>query len=155
MNTSNKIKTLLPSILISITSICFYAFHIDVLLSPNSELNQRMFYIFTHSNIFHLAANLIALYRFRPRIKTCAIAFLVSFAVTFIPFVHLSVPTCGLSGFLMACFARHYHAWKKPIWPLVLANLVFIPVPYVNWRIHTICFIISYLIYAFMPNRRR
>ena len=135
------------------TCIAFYLFHIDVHLVHNPETCQRIFYIFSHANIFHLAVNLTALLRFRPRAKTCIVALAVSYAVTFIPFAHLQVPTCGLSGFLMACFARHYRAWRKPVWPPLLANLALAPVPYVNWRIHILCFTVSYCIYAAIQKR--
>ena len=150
MTKKENLYRLIPSITIVSVCLIFTICHIEYHLYRNSGIADRVGYIFTHTSIFHLLINTIALFRFKPRLKTCIIAMAVSFAVTFIPFIHLSVPTCGMSGFLMACFARYYQAWRKPVWKFMLANLAFIPVPLVNWRIHIVSFIISYTIYAYL-----
>lgn len=148
-------KTKVLSAVIAASCICVFLSGTTICLTQDSGFFQRAFYPLSHTNVFHLAANLTALFYFRPRLKTCAIAFAVSYIVTYIPFAHLPTPTCGLSGFLMACFARYYYAWRKPIWPLFLANAAFIPLRCINWRIHILCFIISYLIYAIIQNPRK
>lgn len=137
----------IPAITIAILALMAYITPCQFMLTPHAPAHVRALYIFTHANVFHLAANLIALLRFRPRWNTCLIAWLVSFLVTYIPVIHLAMPTCGMSGFLMACFARHYVAWHRPIMQPLLANIIFILVPCVNWRIHIICFLLSYIIY--------
>ena len=155
MTIANKFRRLAPSVLISAACLSSYIMHISFLLHPHSGMAERIGYMFTHANMFHLAANLFALARFKPRFSTCAVAFAVSFAATFIPFVHLSAPTCGLSGFLMACFARYYHAWQKNILGIMAFNAAFAFVPSVNWKIHIVSFLASYIIYYLYGKIRK
>lgn len=155
MTITNKVRRLAPSALVSAACLSFYLMHTSFLLHPYSGMAERIGYMFTHANMFHLAANLFALVRFKPRFSTCAVAFAVSFAITFIPFVHLAVPTCGLSGFLMACFARHYHAWRKNILGIMVVNAAFAFVPHVNWKIHIVSFLASYIIYYLYGKIRK
>ena len=145
---NDKIYKLFPSTIIEITCILTFYFSISFKCVSQSESISKMLYIFSHANIFHLLLNLIALFQFRPRFKTCFIAYIASVLAAFIPFAHLSAPTCGLSGFLMACYARRYYSYKlSPKW-LILSNVVLAFVPYVNWRIHLISFFIAYIIYG-------
>lgn len=148
MNIKCKISTLIPSIVIALTCIIFHLFSINEQCSLHSALHCKLFNIFSHSNIFHLIVNLIALFQFRPRIKTCLIAYIVSVVVVFIPLAHMDMPTCGLSGFLMACYARRYYAWKLSVKWLLLSNLMLAFIPVFNWKVHLLCFIISYLTYG-------
>lgn len=145
---NDKIYKLLPTTIIAIICILFFCFSISFKCISQSEPILKLLYIFSHVNIFHLILNLIALYQFRPRFKTCLIAYISSVLAAFIPFAHLSIPTCGLSGFLMACYARRYYSHKlNPKW-LIVSNLALVFVPYVNWRIHLISFFIAYIIYG-------
>ncbi len=145
---NDKIYKLLPSVIIAITCILLFCFSISFKCDSQSKSILKLLYIFSHANIFHLTLNLIALFQFRPRFKTCIIGYISSVLAAFIPFSHLAVPTCGLSGFLMACYARRYYSYKlNPKW-LILSNVVLAFVPYVNWRIHLISFFIAYIIYG-------
>lgn len=144
--------------IITITSIVFLvldiAFDITFNITNTFSVRNSLLYIFSHANIFHLALNIWALWSFKPRIKTCIIAFIVSFAVTLLPFIHLEQPTCGLSGFLLACFARRYQSHRINPWRILLVNLIFIPFPMFNWKIHLAAFFIAY-IYYFIEERTR
>lgn len=104
-------------------------------------------YHFDHANIFHLALNLWALYQFKPRWKTCAVAYVVSSAAALFPFSSVALPTCGLSGFLMAAYARKYAEFRMPLWKPILVNMVFALFPMFNWKIHLVSFLISYLVW--------
>lgn len=138
----------MPSILIASICILFQLFHIDIHCALHSSLHSKFLYLFSHANIFHLLLNLIALFRFRPRLKTCLIAYVVSVVAVFIPFAHLPLPTCGLSGFLMACYARRYYSWKLSVKWILLSNLLLAFIPVYNWRVHLICFTLAYLVYG-------
>lgn len=155
MRGKNKYAPFIPSVAVAAACIVFHALGCGYLLEAPCGIAAHALYSFTHANVFHLALNLLALFRFRPRWKTCAVAYVAAFAGSFLPFVCLPGATCGLSGFLMACFARYYRAWRKPVWPLLCANLVFIFVPCVNWLIHLACFTLSYLFYACTGRKPR
>ena len=102
-------------------------------------------YHFDHANIFHLALNLWALYQFKPRWKTCVVAYIASSISALMPFSSVALPTCGLSGMLMAAYARQYAEFRLPLWKPVVVNMVFALFPMFNWKIHLVSFILSYL----------
>lgn len=106
-----------------------------------------LFYHFDHANIFHLALNLWALYQFKPRWKTVVVAYAVSSLAALLPFSSVAMPTCGLSGMLMAAYARKYAEFRLPIWKPISANMVFALFPMFNWKIHLVSFLISYLVW--------
>lgn len=148
MSVNSKIAVWIPSLIIALTCIFFQYFSISVHCTLHSPLHCKLLYLFSHANIFHLIVNLIALFQFRPRVKTCVVGYVVSVAVMFLPFAYTSLPTCGLSGFLMACYARRYCAWKLSVKWLLLSNLMLAFIPVFNWKVHLLCFVIAYLIYG-------
>lgn len=143
-----NIYKLIPSLIIGFFCLFSYCLQSHFDFNYESCLESKMLYIFSHSNLFHLALNLIALFQFRPRFKTCLIAYIASFVATFIPLSSMSIPTCGLSAFIMACYARRYYTHGLNYIPLVVFNLMLAFVPLLNWKLHLISFFISYLIYG-------
>ena len=107
--------------------------------------SANFLYHFSHANIFHLLVNLLALWQFRPRWGTCFVAYVISSIASCLPFASLSIPTCGLSAFLFACYARNFVAWHRSWYTLALIQFALALIPNVNWRIHLISFFISYL----------
>lgn len=107
-------------------------------------------YHFSHANVFHLALNLWGLFAFRPRWATCAVGFVSASIASLLPFCSVSLPTCGLSGFLMAAYARKYAEYRLPMWKPILVNMVFFFLPMFNWKIHIVSFLISYAIWRLM-----
>lgn len=149
-----KINVFLPSILIASTSILFHLFSIDIHCALHSPLHCKLLYLFSHANIFHLLLNFTALFQFKPRWKTCMIAYFISVTVMFLPFAYTVLPTCGLSGFLMACFARRYYSWKISVKWILLSNLLLAFIPVFNWKVHLLCFVLSYSVYGALSKIR-
>jgi membrane associated rhomboid family serine protease len=108
----------------------------------------HVLYHFSHANIYHLILNLWGLFAFRPRFSTCVIAFISSTLASLIPFACMSSQTCGLSGFLMASYARKYAEYELPLWRPIVANMLFVCFPMFNWRIHLLSFFIAYVIWV-------
>lgn len=135
------------SIIIAVTCVIFYFSHSNFDFNSQSDFQSKLLYIFSHANIFHLTLNLIALFRFKPRIKTCFVAFISSAAAAFIPFASMELPTCGLSGFLMACYARRYCSHRLNIIWIIASNLAMSIIPVLNWKIHLLSFFIAYSIW--------
>lgn len=104
--------------------------------------------MFSHANFYHLLLNIIVLLQFRPRVKTCIVAYIASVLAGFIPWANMEIPTCGLSGFLMACYARKYHSHRWSIAGIVLINLLFAFIPLLNYKIHLFSFFIAYTFYV-------
>lgn len=140
-NISNLLK---PHVLLS--CVCVIIFAVFYGKDSTPHLNCVTYHFF-HANIFHLAVNLIALWQFKPRWTTTIVAFVIASLVYLLPFAQLSVPTCGISGFLMSAFARKYQAWSINPTRLIVANLIMAFIPFVNWRIHILSFIIAYGFY--------
>lgn len=112
--------------------------------SREFSLAGSLFYSFSHANIFHLSANLYALYLFKPRFSTCVAAYFSAVTASLLPFSCMAEPTCGLSAFVFAAYARKYCLWRLPLHRIFIINLVFAILPHFNWKIHLISFIVSY-----------
>lgn len=104
-------------------------------------------YHFTHANIFHLLANFAYIVSFKPRWSTIPVAYLIASGVSYLPFVSLSLHTCGISAMCFAMQARHDVAWRVINWRLLLANMIFAFVPCVNWRLHLAAYLTAILIW--------
>jgi hypothetical protein len=150
-----EISRTIPSMFIALVCIEFYIFHANFAFSTNCALVNRLLFHFSHANIYHLLINLIALFQFRPRWKTCFVAYIVSTSCAFIPVVSLSVPTLGLSGFIMACYARKYASWQMNPLYLIGINVILAFLPNFNWRIHVVAFLISYAIWLVITRIKK
>lgn len=144
-------------IILALCIVC-YPFHFT---TPTESMDgwyivaSFLLFSFSHVNIFHLLANIYALYRFNPRNDTALLAFLITLfthAILSIVFCY-EPPTSGLSVFIYAAIARRYAAWQSSILLPVISNLSFIAINYFtdalyfNWPAHIIAFISSYLFY--------
>jgi len=116
---------------------------------------NNVLYHFSHANIFHLAANLIALWQLRPRWSTTFVAFAVATLVSMIPAASLDLPTCGLSAFLFAAYSRRYVAWHNSFVKLLMFQLVLSFIPCLNWRVHLLSFLIAYVFWYVFYNHYR
>ena len=128
-------------------------------LAVSPPARALLLFHFTHANILHLLANAAALLYFRPRWKTLALAYpaailaallyltipLAPVAGASAPASLLTLPTCGLSAIVCACFARRYVAYHKSPLPFILIQLPFILLPNFNFIIHILSFIIAYI----------
>lgn len=134
-------------------SICIALVCVVALFLPKATFGEGcawwgyLLYHFSHANVYHLILNLWALFAFKPRWMTCAVGFIASTLAAFIPFAAMSVPTCGLSGFLMAAYARKYAEFNKPLWKPIVVNIAFVFFPMFNWKIHLLSFFIGYAIW--------
>lgn len=138
-------RQLWPAIFITLG--CLVGFCMDLTFGAGRPWWMCIVYHFDHANIFHLALNLWALYQFKPRWKTCVVAYATSSLAALIPFVSVSLPTCGLSGLLMAAYARKYAEFRLPLWKPIAVNMVFALFPMFNWKIHLVSFLVSYLVW--------
>ena len=138
-------RRLLPSIWITIG--CLVGYWADLTFGVGAPWWRCLVYHFDHANIFHLALNLWGLYAFKPRWKTCFVAYGASSLCALMPFCSVSLPTCGLSGFLMAAYARAYVDRLQPIWKPIAVNMVFVLFPMFNWKIHVLSFLIAYIVW--------
>lgn len=142
-----NIRPFVPSIAVALVCVCFHVSGIRFAYADGSDLWGHLLYGFCHANVFHLSLNLMALFQFKPRVRTCVIGYAASVMASFVPFASLQVPTLGLSGFIMACYARRYHAFRLRPWRIILVNILLALVPFYNWRIHLLSFFIAYIIY--------
>lgn len=140
-----KLSRLYPSLLI--IALCIVGMFKDVTFYNGCPWWHCFVYHFSHANIFHLAMNIWGLLAFKPRWSTCAVAYIVATLSAFVPFVSMDVGTCGLSGFLMAAYARNYATYQMSVAKPLLVNFVFVFFPMVNWKIHIITFLASHLIW--------
>ncbi len=147
-----KYRAYIPSACIAMVAILLAFTRSRIGFGPDSSLPEHMFYSFSHANIFHLLANLAALFQFKPRWKTCAVAYVAAVAASYLPMASLDVPTCGLSGFIFACYARKYFSFRMNPLRLVLCNMAMVLVPCVNWKIHLLSFLIAFIIYGWLQE---
>lgn len=112
-----------------------------------------MLYSFSHANIFHLLINLYALWKFRPRWLTVAVSYFITIAI--VPYVcQLTIPTCGLSVLLFACYARYYVSWKKSVVRVIVSNTILLGMnmlfanTFFNVMAHAVAFFIAYIIWS-------
>lgn len=139
---------LVPSLIIAFTCVTLQLAGKHFYFDTGSSPYDHLLYTFTHANVFHLSLNLIALFRFKPRVKTCLIGYVSCVLASFVPLASLAEPTCGMSGLIMGCYARRYHAYKLSLWRITLGNVVMAFIPLFNWRIHLLSFLIAYVIYG-------
>lgn len=104
----------------------------------NLNVINACFYTFCHANIFHLAANLYALWCFRPRPYT----FIIALAIAMITplFSALDTPTLGASAMIMAAYSRKYVAWHKSWIGIILFNASLLLINYIFIGTETMCF---------------
>lgn len=137
-----------PSAVIAACCVVFFCLSLRFDFGRDFGVTHSLLYHFSHANVFHLALNLIALFQFRPRWSTCATAFVCASLASMLPFTASTAEgTCGLSGFLFAAYARRYATWREKPYFLLLSAFVGGLLPHVNWRIHIVSFILSYLFY--------
>ena len=132
---------------IVLTVLCAAGYWLDLTFGAGSPWWMCFLYHFDHANIFHLALNLWALYQFKPRWKTCSVAYVVSSVSALLPFSSVALPTCGLSGLLMAAYARQYAEFRLPMWKPIAVNMMFALLPMFNWKIHLVSFLLSYVVW--------
>ncbi len=138
-----------PSLVVASVCLLFSAMGANFAFTGETGIGNAMLYHFSHANIFHLAANLVALFMFRPRWVTCAYGYLASSVAAVLPFAWVTdEATCGLSGFIFACWARRYWSFKIKPFYIFGVCLVSAFIPHVNWRIHLYSFILAFGIYA-------
>lgn len=123
-------------------------------VGEGSGLLDALTYHFCHANIFHLALNLYALLRFCPRPLTCLVGFVSATVAALIPWCHMALPTCGLSGMIMACYARKYQSWRLDMTRLAVINVILAFFPFFNWKIHIVSFILAYCFYEIRAKVR-
>lgn len=115
---------------------------------------NSLLYHFCHANVFHLLLNVSALFGFRPRWGTCAVAYVSASLASLAPFTWSAGEwTCGLSGFLFAAYARRSATWGERPYALLLCAFAAGMLPHVNWRIHVVSFLISYIYYRLKTAR--
>lgn len=110
-------------------------------------IEGHFLYHFTHANLFHLLSNFIFLAYFKPRWTTALASYFIASGASFMPFVGMSVPTCGMSGMCFAMIARHDVAWRVLNWRLLALNSVFILLPNVNWKLHFVSYFLSFILW--------
>ena len=158
-----QIRPILPTICLTVITCAvwfcqtvtggdIFTYHTD------STLSDYLLYHFSHANIFHLLGNLLALWLFRPRLSTVLIAYPIATLAALLDTLLLSIinyklyiisplPTCGLSALLFASFARYYVAWHKPIYPILIPIIITAFLPYINWHIHLLSFLLAYPVF--------
>ena len=143
---------------LGITIACVWAFlaHKSFTFDSGSHFPDFLLYHFSHANIFHLAANLTAVLYFRPRIFTSLVAFACASLAASVPTMAMDLPTCGLSAFIFAAYARKYYFWRMPVYGLLLSIAITTIIPFLNWKIHLLSFLLSYIFWmAFDEARTR
>lgn len=130
--------------------VCFY---------DGCSLLERLLYCFSHANVFHLAANMICLYMVRVKSWDWGVCYLIGVLCTFLPcpvwswgeMGFVNIPSCGLSGVLMAAIGILWGRSKARgkmrlmmryvILPVVLTGLL----PNMNALVHLWCFSLGYI----------
>lgn len=128
-------------------------------VSSGSPVVDVLYYHFSHANVFHLAINLWALWRFLPRWSTCFISLLIASAVPLIPCVASTTPTLGLSAFLFAAYSRRYVAWRRYMscWAFVQVLLIILVtgfLPHISWRFHLASLMLGYSVWYLIYRLR-
>lgn len=149
-----KIDKYIPSLFIALPA-CILIFVGPYGFTSSELFPQCLYYHFFHANIWHLLGNLLALFPFHPRWKTLCVAYVTATLAAVIPWVAVSDPTCGMSAILYACFARNYAENRRNPVPLLVANMIFVFIPAVNWRIHLAAFVISYVTWLLITSRKK
>jgi len=130
--------------------------------SPDGNALEHAMSILSHANIWHLAANLFALWLVRNRmylLPSLAIAFIMSFLPVW-GIWQIGI-TMGFSGVLFAVFGIKWGVYcqdsadKSPLcgyeanWRFVTRVLPFavcgILIPHINWCIHTYCLLAGFV----------
>lgn len=140
-------RKLMPTIAIASVCLAVQLAHHTFTFYSGCGADGHLLYHFSHANIFHLALNITALFSFMPRTGTCVVAYMAATAASYIPLMGMDAPTCGLSAFVFAAWARKYYFWRMPVWRLLAANIALGLVPWFNWKIHISAFLLSYLIW--------
>lgn len=115
---------------------------------------NHIFYIFSHDNIFHLLANVIALLTFRKTINPTA--WIAAVAATFLPMS--GTPTLGMSALLFAHLGTTW-APTKGLYPMcrrVLSWAIVIGLfPGVNMLIHIYALFLGYFMQTLYPYPKK
>lgn len=102
-------------------------------------------YTFCHTNVFHLAINLTALWSIKNKIDIIP-SLLIAIAASFLP-MYVSAPTMGMSGFLFAAFGLMWGKTgrmkdaAKTVMPFIVTTMIF---PNINGLLHLYCFWTGY-----------
>jgi len=95
-------------------------------------------YMFFHANIFHLAANLYALWMIKLDKQRLITSYIISV------FAYLIFPhAIGLSGIILAIVGMY--ANKKTWRYFIIFSLITAFIPNIAFGVHTTCFILGYL----------
>lgn len=118
----NWIRTYYSFLIVSVALLLLFVFDVPRLsLSSDSPIWHRLVYHFFHGNVFHLLANLLALYSVS-KARLSRSALLTSFVVAcLVPAT--DNPVVGLSGFLFAVmgivYGYHLPSPKSIQWAVV------------------------------------
>lgn len=168
----------MPRLLITIILILAF-FHLHVGVNAESGVYERIFFAFSHVNIFHLLCNIIALWTIKGRLHILP-AFIISFLSTYLPFLYVGYETTyGFSAVLFATVGIKWGIYFQsqfniPIIcldvPLLERNIrrffiytvtpliITMFIPNINWCIHIYALImgLSYgAVYNFIVQRKK
>lgn len=108
----------------------------------NAPIENHIFYMFSHANIFHLIANTIVVLSLK---KICPLSFLIAFIASFLPFNGMIL---GLSGVIFSQIG--IDMGKKfnmiELYHNIIIACVFGMLPNMAILIHIYCLIIGFLI---------
>lgn len=132
-----------------------FSMYLPITYHPDAPLHHYLLFHFFHVNIFHLLSNLFALWYYRPRFSTIIVSYAVATIGAYIDVLLLPTTTCGLSAFIFAAFARYFVAWHKSILPIILFILITAIIPSINWHVHLISFLLSYLVWLIIYRLKK
>ena len=143
----------IPSFALAVPAVVVFAigkdFRLSLAFGYGTAWYTFLLYHFSHANLFHLAANMVALFEFAPRWQTVFVGYICSTLSAFLlGLLPMDITTCGMSGLIMACIARKYVSWHWKIWKIVAVNIVLAFIPNFDWRIHLLSFFMSYSIWS-------
>lgn len=108
---------------------------------------QALLATFSHANVFHLFANVFALWSFKPRTGTLASGLVIGWLAMMLPSPWN--PVCGLSGVVFACYGRKA-VWDGKLHGLTLAvNTVFLLFGNVDVALHMYSYVGSWLFWKY------